>query len=350
MNLLNKILLILLGIVVVGAFGFIIYQQNEMKTMQTQLNTAITAQQTLLDGITRSSAQYATKSDLDAFAAQNNVNLSVIQKDVAKLSATISGVNSVAVNSVGQNQNNLPSTSSTTNPTSKPVSNTVSCNGQQISCPNTDPYGYQSTEQTFALSEPFSTTSSGATTSTPTQVPIGSVGFSAANKAPWNVNLYPRSYNVTNVLATDNNGKQTMYNQFSITTNGKSYTLPISTAKFEQQLPTSSFSFFNPHLFLTAGGGIDVSKLPVQGSANIGATLGIMSWGQTKASPTISVLQIGAAYETGTSKPAAILNPISFNIGGIFPKGIVNNTYVGPSVQVDTGGNVFAGANVSVGF
>lgn len=354
MTLLNKILLILLGIVVVGAFGFIIYQQHEMTAMQTQLNTAITAQQTLLDGITRSSAQYVTKSDLDAFAAQNNVNLSVIQKDVEKLSATISGVNNVDVNSVGQNQSNLPSTTSTTNPIAKPVSNTVSCNGQQIPCPNADPYGYQSTQQTLALFEPFAaqpaTTTPATTAASPTQVPIGTVGFSAADQAPWNVNIYPRSYDITNVLATDVNGKQTVYNQVSITTNGKSYTLPISTAKLEQQLPTSSFSFFNPHLFLTAGGGVDVSKLPVLGSANVGATLGIMSWGQTKANPTISVLQIGAGYETGTSKPAAILNPISFNVGAIFPKGIVNNTYVGPSIQVDTGGNVFAGANVSVGF
>lgn len=348
MTLGSKIILIISGILLLSAVGFIIYQQFEMKAMQTQINSSLVAQQTLLDGITRSSAQYVTKQDLDAFAQQNNVNLATIQQNVSTLNATISGMNQVVANSSAQTGNNLPSTGTTPNPTPTP-SPTVSCNGQQIPCPNTDPYGYQSNQQTLQLNEDFTqpAATAGGTPST-TQVPIGSASFSAWQKAPWSVNILPRTYDITNVLATDPTGKQYVYNQFSISADGKSYTVPITTAKFVQQYPSATFSFWNPRLFLTAGGGVDVTHLG--GSGNAGVALGIMSYGQTKPSPSISVLQVGAVYETGTQRPALVLNPISFNLKGLLPTGLVDNTFVGPSVQVDTAGNVFGGLNLDIGF
>ena len=88
----------------------------------------------------------------------------------------------------------------------------------------------------------------------------------------------------------------------------------------------------------------------MQGSANAGVTLGIMSYGQFKTTPDISLLQVGLVYETGSQKPAAIINPVSFNVGGLMPKGLANNTYLGPSLQVDLTGNVLVGGNVSIGF
>src|ERR1700722_670580 len=337
MTLGSKIILILATIAGLCAVGFIIYQQHEMSTMQQQINASVVAQKTLLDNITRSSAQYATKQDLDAFAQQNNVNLAAIQKDVDSLNATITGMNQIVANSSGENLNNLPSTNTTPNPT-PPTTTTVNCNGQQIPCPSADPYGYQKNEQNLQLNEQFAQV----------QVPVGTASFSAWQQNPWSVNLYPRTYDVTNVLATDQNGQQYVYNQFSISTNGKSYTVPITTAKFVQQYPTPSFSFWNPRLFLTAGGGVDVTA--IKGSANVGATLGIMSYGQTKTLPSLSILQVGVVYETGTQRAAAIINPINFNLGCILPKGLIDSTYVGPSLQIDAGGNFIAGGNLSVGF
>ena len=75
-----------------------------------------------------------------------------------------------------------------------------------------------------------------------------------------------------------------------------------------------------------------------------------MSYGTTKVSPAISILQLGVGYETGTQKVAGILNPISFNFGGLLPKGIIDNSYIGPSFQMDTAGHIYGGANISVGF
>lgn len=75
-----------------------------------------------------------------------------------------------------------------------------------------------------------------------------------------------------------------------------------------------------------------------------------MSYGQFKTNPAISVLQVGVGYETSTARPVAILNPVNFNIGGILPKGLANNTYLGPSLQINTAGNIITGANLSIGF
>jgi hypothetical protein len=358
MTTINKVLLALLALTIVGAIGFIIYQQHQMSVMQQQLNTSLVAQQALLNGITRSSSQYVTAAQFDAFAQQNNVNLATIQKDVEALNSTITGMNQVTVTSQGQNQTGLASTSTqpTPNPTPPP---TVSCNGQQIPCPNTDPYGYVKNTQDFGLVEQFSATAqtggsgtglpSGTPTPSPTAVPIGSVAFNASSATPWSVNVFPRSYDVTNVLATDQNGKQTVYNQFAITVNNQSYKVPIGTAKFVQQYPSPSFSFWNPHLFLTADAGAELSTFPAKGEFIAGGRLGIMSYGTTKTSPDWSFLQIGAGYGTVSDKLQLMVSPVQYNIGKAVLPSFMNNTYIGPTMSVGVNGNITVGAGLSVG-
>lgn len=336
MTLLNKILLILLGLVLVSAAGFIIYQQHEMSTMQTQINNSMVAQKALLDGITRSQASYATKQDLDAFAAQNGVDLATIQKDVSTLKATITGMNQVVVSSGGENQGNLPSTGTTPNTTPSTVP-TVSCNGQQIPCPNADPYKYQQNQQLMQLNEPFSNT----------PVPMGAVGFSAWQQNPWDVVIYPRSYDVTNVLATDQDGRQYVYNQFAITTNGKTYKLPISTAKFVQQYPAPSFSFWNPRLFLAADGGVVINHAPVTGEVTPNISFGFLSYGKSKVTPDWSFLQVGLGYGGVSGKGQVEVSPVQYNIGAHIP--FMKDTYIGPSIGFGFNGNIDIGAGLRVG-
>lgn len=93
---------------------------------------------------------------------------------------------------------------------------------------------------------------------------------------------------------------------------------------------------------------------PLAGDANVGATLGIMSYGQTTQTPVLSVLQVGAGFEGADKRPALILNPIMFNVGRLVsPKNsVISNTYIGPSVQGDIDGGqgvLKAGINIAVG-
>lgn len=336
MTTLNKILIALLALTIVGAIGFIIYQQHEMSTMQTQINNSIVAQKTLLDGITRSSSQYATQADLAAFAAQNNVSLATIQKDVETLGATITGMNQVVVNSSGENVNNTPSSSTTPN-TSPQVAPTVTCDGQQIPCPNADPFKYQQNQQNLALNENFG----------PTPVPIGTVGFSAWQQNPWNATIYPRTYDVSNVLATDQDGKQYVYNQVSITTNNKTYTVPISTSKFEQQYPTPAFSFWNPRIYLGADAGINVSHVPMTGEVTPNVSFGFVSYGKSKVNPDLSIMQVGVGYGVVSQKAQIQIAPIQYNIGKNLP--FMQNTYIGPTLGIGVDGDVNIGVGLRVG-
>lgn len=341
MTLLNKILIILLGVTIVSAFGFIIYQQHQMNMMQTQLAVA---QKTLSDGITRSESLYVSKADLEAFAAANNVSLTQIQKDISSLNATVSGMNQITVNSGGTNQTGVGSTSTTPNPAPTNPPPTVECNGQAISCPNTDPFGYQKNIQNLQLTEPFSDPTA---TAKPVSVPIGQVSFDASNKDPWSVDTYPRSYAVSNVLATDENGKETVYNQFSVTTQGQTYKVPVTTAKFEQQYPTPSFSFWNPKLFLGADVGVNVSHLPaVNSEFTPNLSVGILSYGKSKVTPDMTFLDVGVGYGAISKKLQLQVAPVQFNVGQVIP--ILKNTYVAPIIGIGIDGDVNVGGGLRV--
>lgn len=333
MSLLSKILLVLWGMTSIVAIAFIIYQQHQMQTMQTQINASIVAQKTMIDGITRSQSQYVTKDDLNAFATANNVNLAAIQKDVDSLGAAITGINQVTVNSGAVSGTNISSTSTTVNPT-PPAAPTVTCDGQQVPCPNGDPYGYQQRIQNLQLNEPFT-----APDQTPVTVPIGSVSFDASKPEPWSQNIFARKYSVSNVLATDPDGKQYVYNQVSITANGQTYKAPITTANYVQQYPSPSLSWWNPRLFLGLDGGV-MMKAPLAGVWSPSLNFGFISYGSSKNSPDWSFVQLGVGYNSADQKVQFQLSPAQFNLHTTLP--FIRSTFVGPTLSVDTNGN-FAG-------
>src|SRR5271169_237979 len=104
MTLMEKILAGLLAVVLVCFGGFVIYKEMQVAKMQGDISGSLVAQKALADNIMRSSSQYSTKADLDAFAQQQNINLAAIQKDLDSLNAQVSSINVIAVNSQAQNQ------------------------------------------------------------------------------------------------------------------------------------------------------------------------------------------------------------------------------------------------------
>lgn len=328
MSLLNKILIFLGVALLLCGIGLLIFKLNEISNKQLAIESSLVAQKELADNIMRSQSQYANKNDIANLIKENNVNLKAIQDDLSKLHAEISSVNIVTAHSKGQSGNNLPSTG------------TGNSNPNPISPSNPDPYGYLKKEQVLTLNENFSNV----------QLPIGKVGFSAWQEKPWSINISPREYKVINVIGTDENQRNYVYNKFIVKIDNKDFDIKISTAETKQEFPEAKFSFWNPRLFLTAGGSVNLTQAPIQGSANAGITLGIMSYGRFKRNPDVQVLQLGIAYQSGTNRISVIVNPVNFNIGRLAGLEIINNTYIGPSLQVDTMGNVFTGANISLGF
>lgn len=342
MTLMEKILASLLAVVLVCFGGFVIYKEHQVAAMQTSITNSMVAQENLINNLQRSSSQFATSADLNAFAAQENVNLTAIKANLDSLNASVVAINSVVVQSSGQNQTNVPSSGTKPNPNPPPTTTTVSCNGGTASCPGPiDTYKFTQNIQTLALNEDFATV----------QVPIGSVSFDASQPKPWSETIYPRTYDIVNTIGANSTTTQMIvYNQLSITANGKTQTVPITSSKLVQQVPAPSFSWFNPRLMLSMNGGINLSEATIKGEATPSIGLQVMSYGSSKSSPSISVLGVGVGYEIVSKKATIIVNPIGFNIGKVIGGGIVDNTFIGPSIQVDTKGDVSVGAGLSVGF
>jgi len=323
MSLFTKILITLGAILTIGALSFIIYKQNEIANRQIAIEAQVVAQKDLIDGITRSSNTYATKDDIDKFIAANNVNLKAIQDDLDKLNASVTAVNAIIVSSSGQHQTNVPTTS------------TGPDNPNPVDPKNQDPYGYQAHQENLDLSEDFSGT----------RVPIGSVGFSAWQKSPWTINVLPREYHVTTVVGTDENQRTYFYNKFGVKVNNKEYDVKIATAETKQEYPTAKWSWWNPRLFIGADAGINVNQ--VKGEFAPSLNIGIMSYGQYKTQPDFSVLQVGVGVGLVSQKPQFSVTPFAYNVGKHIP--LMNNLYVGPSLHVNTDGDISVMAGVRVG-
>lgn len=329
MSLSTKILIWLGVVLTLGILGFIVFKQIEISNKQAAIETQVVLQKQLVDNIVRSQSTYASKGDIEQFIKDNGVNLKAIQDDLNKLDANVDAVNAIVVASSGQHGSNIPSTG------------TGNTNPNPVDPKDPDPWGYQKKEQSLSLNENFDQT----------QVPIGKVGFSAWQQSPWSMDILPREYHVINVIGKDENERDYVYSKFSVKVSDKSYDVKIASAETKQEFPAAKFSFWNPRLFLTTGGGVNLSKIdPVNGSFNVGGAIGIMSYGKSKPNPDISVLQVGAGYESNKSEFGVIINPVNFNVGKLIPTGgLINNIFVGPSTQITPSGSVFVGANVSVG-
>lgn len=330
---LGKILIFIGIILTLGALGFIIYTQHQLSVQQTAIQTEQIAQRQLIDGIVGSQTTWATKQDVTALIESNGINaaaLAAIQADMATVKATLSTINVVTVNSQAQNTTSQHSTGTgTANPT-PPT--------QVAGCPNVDPFGFMKAQQTYTLNEQFGTL----------KVPFGTVGFSAFQAQPWSATVLARQYTVDNVIGTDENQRNVVYNQVNIKEGNNTYTLPITSSTTKQVYPTAKFSFWNPRLLLGTDAGFNVNTLKGEVSPNI--NLGIMSYGRYKTTPDFSILELGVSYQAVNKTGAVTLTPVSYNIGKNWFSPLMNNTYVGPSISYGFDGKWTPGVGIRVGF
>ena len=321
-----KIIIAVVSMLITGAISFIIYNQLQISARQIAIETEMVRQKELVDNITRSSQQYATRDDIEKLITDNKLNLKAIQEDLKVLHAEITAVNIVKVNSLGSNGNNVGST--TTGPispiTSKPPE-MVSCSGKKVDCNTIDTHGYRLTQQNLTLSEEFSNV----------KVPFGTVGFSAWQEKPWSYKVSPRGYRLTQVVGTDEYQRNYFYNKFVISVDNQDYEVKINQAATTQVYPEPKFSFWNPRLNLGLDSGINTAMM--NGEFTPSANISFMSYGQYKTTPDWSFLQAGLGYSSN-KHVEFIFTPFTYNVGKHLP--LMNNLYLGPSIQMNALGNV----------
>jgi hypothetical protein len=314
MNLSTKILIWAGAITIISALSFIIYKQIDMSRRQEAIEQNVVLQKQLVDGIVRSQASWATREDVEGLIKNSGLNLKAIQKDLDKLNADVSTINMVVATSQGQRRNNVPT-----------IPGSV-VNPNPVDPANPDPFGYSKQQQTLGLNEKFGTI----------ELPIGSVGFSAWQKEPWNYDIKAREYHLNTVIGTDENQRQYFYNKFVVKIDGKDYAVPIQSAITEQVYPESKWSWWNPRLFLGIDGGLNITQMRGEFAPNV--SVSFMSYGRYKTQPDFSILELGIGYGTISEKLQLVLTPVTYNVGQHIP--LMNNTYIGPSIYIGLDGGV----------
>lgn len=318
----EKILLIIAILSIVGLLIFAIKSLHDVSEKQKIIETSMSEQKQLSDNIIKAQSSYITKDDLDKFSKSNNIDLKPVSDDLDKLQATIKAINIANVSSSGTNTTDKPSTGTT--PRQDPVTDSS----------NKDPFNYQNNRQEFSISESFKEQ----------QVPIGSIGFSAWKKNPWDESIYPRQYKVANVIGQDENGRHYVYNKFFIIVNGKEYSLKLDQSNIEELLPESKWRF-DTRLYAGFDGGLYFSK--PSGAFVPNLELFLFSYGKVKPDPSLIALGFGLGYETINRNIVFVFSPIDYNIGHNLP--LVNNVFVGPTLSLDIKGNVAVLAGLKFG-
>ena len=329
---------LIVGLIFVIGGIFLIQKQNDISNRQTEIEKSVVAQKELADHITRSMAEYATRQDIENLAKSSNLNLQAIQDDLKKLNASVDGISKVTVSTTGYTGNNISSTHTdpggTTGSTTPPPPTVENINGKQVEVYRDD-FGYMKNVQELKIDEPFGKV----------PVPFGEARFSAWQSNPWGLTVFPRNYKIVTVLGKDPEGRDYVYNKFSIESQGKSYDVDISHGEFLQQYPDPSFSWWNPRLFI----GMDIgATVPTPHAEFVpGLHVAVMSYGKTKIEPTWSFAELGVGYGTQEKDIKFTLTPAAYNIGEKLP--LMKNLFIGPTIGVGTSGTFFVGAGIRVG-
>lgn len=331
----EKYLTVAVVLVVVCLVAAIIWQYNVIKNQQAKENLLLVEMKTLKDNIVRSEARYVSKADLENLAKQNNIDLDPIRDDLDDLNAEIKGLSTLLATTSGYKGVGLPSTSTQPRDVKTETTITVPCDGSTAVCPNLDTFGYLNNEQTLKLNEPFSNG----------LIPWGETTFKAWEQNPWSLTVFPRNYSVVTVLGQDEDGRHYTYHKFNVTTQGKTYPVPIQHSQFVEEFPKSSFHF-SPRLYLGVDVGAHVYPMPqAEVTPNIG--LGLFSYGPTKVNPDFTFVQINAGFNTQSETFAIGITPLTYNVGNHIP--FMNNLHIGPTISVDNEGSVSLMGGFKVG-
>jgi len=293
-------------------------------------------QRSLSDGTEVSGSDVTTPGGVASAAASAGFGAAT-GADARSHGADLTGVNTATARSDGQNRAGVPSSGSVPRPAPSAPEPQAPSPPPGVQCRNLDPWGYQTRAPYLDVTESFGGGKE--------QVPVGRVLFSAWEKDPWTLKLSPRSYTAATAVATDDEGKQTVYNRLTIKVDGKTHVIPIETAHFTQTLPDARWRW-SGKLYLGVAAGLRVPELGYE--VVPAATVSVASYGKTPLMPDWTVGAIGLGYATQARAPAVVLTPVLWNVGKPLP--LVDNLYAGFTLAADTRGalSILAGAHVKM--
>lgn len=279
-------------------------------------------QKQLTASIVEMQSKVLTKELFEKEIKNINVDIESINKEVARLNGNIYSAIAITSLTPGVSLVGVPSTSTT------PIKPPTNQPGSVVSVP-TDPFGFLSNVQHLSLYEPIGKQ----------QMPLGNVSFNAQNKYPWSVNILPKKYNTTVILAKTEDDKNLAFVETSIGVGDKTYKLETTQVNYIEKKPESKFRV-NPKVMLGVNGGVSTEpgvmlSTTVEGFA--------FTYGQTKSKSDWYIAGVGVGYNLPNSKPVVSVTPFAYNVTN---KQMFSNVNVGPNVSFDVKGNVYVGVGL----
>lgn len=333
---------VLFAIIILLIAG-IVYQQILITTQSGQANRLM-EQQLLDDGIIQSSMTTTNQRGLRISIQDSGINKKLIEGELR-------GHNVVVASSIGYTETDIPSTHE------KP----------RLDVPETivDTYFVLTQTKYTTFYEKFATRDLDGNQIGVIELPLGEVGFSGWKERPWEVAIYSRKYVVDTVISQRPDDSYVVTNQFRIIytkpkmvdgkpvldKDGKAITEDVETV-IQPSTSDTKWDFaekswrFSPRLYLGVDFGATVYK-EISAAVNPNLTLFFFSRGRTRSDVDLAILGAGVGFEPISKEVDFKLTPIQYNIGKSLP--LIDNLFVGPSISVDTKGNIAVYGGISVG-
>ncbi len=308
-------------LLLIGALLLVIKFQQDSANENKQLQQTIVEMKSLQDGTTRSEAKFVSEKNLKQTITDQKIDVKEVEKDLKSFKAEIKTIDVVKVITPGKVQTTIPSTQIVENVNPQPT--------------DKDSFHYLLNRQVLLLSEPIGKIN----------VPFGNVGFSAWQKDPWDVSIFPRKYILSTVIGQDEEGTDYTYHKMLIETENKTFEIPITEAKIVQTVPKSKF-YFNPKLALGVAGGISLTAVP-EPEIEPFVEITLSSYGRSKTNNEWLFGGIGIGYQTIAKEMDLHVTPVRYNVGYKLP--LIDNLNVGPSVSINTKGEFVVYFGISAG-
>lgn len=288
---------------------------------------------TLKDGTAVPPVTVAGPQAVASAAASGGIDMAGVKNDADKTGATVRGVTTSTATTPGDARRGLPSTEETPRPTpSAPLVPTPA----PSSCPKLEEPAVMRATQHLRLDEPVGGEK---------QAPWGRVSFSAWEPKPWSLDVYPRAYQATTVITTNDDGVMRAYTKLRLRVQDETIDLPVTSGETVSTRPEAKFRF-SPAVYLGLDGGFSVKSWAATAAPTV--QLGLFSFGQTKLAPDYAFLLVGLGYASSLGVPMFTVSPVSVNVGAFLP--VIDNLHLVPTFGLSRDGDMMALAGVRAKF
>ena len=182
-----KSLLIILGvptIIFLAIAGIFFYKIHKLEEANQQLSGQLDVQHRFLtESLQRAETTFVKQATIDRLAEELGLNLLTIREDLTKIDARLEAVATTVAKTPTIIRVNIPSTSTTPNPSGTPEVPTCPTDDRPI-----DVHGYTQNVQTLRVTDN-------------NEMPVADVSFTAASPAPWNFTTFGITYRINQAIS-----------------------------------------------------------------------------------------------------------------------------------------------------